>query len=61
MYGYEGKRDPELAERFEQKYAQRFTEGCLAWKTQFSDGGALVSWSGLRIAEAGGSINGNSW
>jgi hypothetical protein len=53
MYGYEGKRDTELAERFEQKYAQRFAEGCLAWKTQFSSGGALGSWTGLRLAEAG--------
>lgn len=61
MYGEEGKRDTELADRFAQKYARRFAEGCLSWKTSFSSGGALGSWSGLRIAEAGGGINGASF
>lgn len=61
MYGEEGKRDTELADRFAQKYARRFAEACLAFKTQFSSGGALGSWSGLRIAENGGGVNGASF
>lgn len=61
LYGEEGKRDLDLAERMLAKYAERFAAGCLAWKTQFSDGGALQSWTGLRIAEAGGNINGQAW
>lgn len=61
LYGEEAKRDLELADRMTQKYAERFREACLAWKNQFSDGGALTSWTGLRIAEAGGNINGVAW
>ena len=61
LYGEEGKRDLDLAERMLAKYAERFAAGCLAWKTQFADGGAMQSWTGLRIAEAGGNINGKAW
>lgn len=61
LYGEEGKRDLDLAERMLAKYAERFREACLSWKTQFSDGGALNSWTGLRMAEAGGNINGSAW
>lgn len=61
LYAEEAKRAPELAAIFANKYNERFRAACLAWKTQFSSGGALGSWSGLRIAESGGSINGQSW
>lgn len=60
-YAEEGLRNSDLADRMARKYAERFPEACLAWKTQFSSGGALGSWTGLRIAEAGGNINGVAW
>jgi len=60
-YAEETVRNDDLAARMAQRYAERLREGFLAWKTQFSDGGALTSWSGLRIAEAGGSVAGMSF
>lgn len=60
-YLEEGGRDGELADRMRVKYAERFREACLAWKTQFSDGGALGTLTGLRFAELGHNINGNNW
>lgn len=57
----EGKRDDGLADRMLEKWNQRWPQACLAWKTQFSDGGALGSVSGLKIAEAGGGLNGRNW
>lgn len=61
MFCDEGFADEKLAAKMEGRYQQAFTRWCLAWKTQFSDGGAMGSISGLRIAEAGGSLNGNNW
>ena len=57
----EGKRDDQLADRMKAKYDQMFAEWMLVLKTQFSDGGALGSVSGLKIAEAGGGLNGRNW
>lgn len=57
----EGEANSKLADRMEGKYAQAFGRWCLVWKTQWSDGGALGSVSGLRIAEAGGGLNGRNW
>ena len=57
----EGTRDDALADRMAARYAQMFAEYMLVLKTQFSDGGALGSVSGLKIAEAGGAVNGRNW
>ena len=57
----EGMRNADMTALMESKYARRFPEACLAWKTQFSSGGALGSLTGLRMTEAGGSLNGQSW
>ncbi len=57
----EGNRNDALVNRMMGLYQQRFAEACLTWKTQFSDGGAFGSVSGLRIAEAGGALNGQNW
>lgn len=48
----EGGRNPDLRNDMEGRYARRFAEACLAWKTQFSDGGAL-GLTGLKLTEAG--------
>ena len=57
----EGQRQDDLADRMAVRYAQMFAEWMLVLKTQFSDGGALGSVSGLKLAEAGGAVNGRNW
>jgi hypothetical protein len=57
----EGQRNDALADRMLAKYREMFAEYCLVLKTQFSDGGALGSVSGLKIAEAGGALNSRNW
>lgn len=57
----EGQRNDALADRMLAKYREMFAEYMLVLKTQFSDGGALGSVSGLKIAEAGGAVNGRNW
>lgn len=61
MFAEEGEGNTTLADRMEARYQQAWGRWCGAWKTQFSDGGALGSVSGLRIAEGGGSINSQNW
>lgn len=60
-FALEGLANDKLAQQMEAKYTQALGRWCLAWKTQFSSGGALGSVSGLRIAEAGGMLNGRNW
>lgn len=57
-YAQEAVRDADLEDRMQRRYAQRFPEACLAWRTQFADGGAIGSITGIRIAELGGNVNG---
>ncbi len=61
MFAEEGEQNSGLADRMEARYQQALARWCLSWKTQWSNGGALGSVSGLRIAEAGGALNGRNW
>lgn len=61
MFLEEGNASETLSNRLQARYREAWGRACLAWKTQFSDGGALGSISGLRIAEAGGGLNGRNW
>lgn len=46
-------RDMALASTLTSKYAERWVEHCLIWKTQFSSGGAVGSWTGRQLALSG--------
>jgi len=61
VFADEGEGNTKLAERMQARYNEAWVRWTAAWKTQFSNGGALGSISGLRIAEAGGSLNGRNW
>lgn len=41
-FAREGSRNPQLADEMERKWAREFPTHLLAWKTQFSQGGALA-------------------
>lgn len=61
LFAEEGEQNSGLADRMEARYQQALGRWLLALKNQFSNGGAMGSISGLRIAEAGGGINGRNW
>lgn len=52
-YALAGNRKPDLAASMEKMYTQRWPAWCLVWKTQFANGGALGSVTGLDLAIAG--------
>lgn len=60
-FAEEGGRDPALADRMRLRWAERWPQACLAWKTQFSSGGALGGISGLKLSIAGVGINARQW
>lgn len=60
-FANEGDNNEKLAAKMEGRYNQAFARWCLAWKTQWSSGGALGSLTGLKMVEAGGSLNGRVW
>lgn len=55
-YAEEGTRNAPLADRMLRMWSLRWPQACLAWKTQFSDGGAL-GLTGLKLTEAGFNTN----
>jgi hypothetical protein len=56
-----GTRNLELAQLMDAQLDRAYPRWFAVWKTQFSSGGALGSLTGLRMTEAGGSLNGQSW
>jgi hypothetical protein len=56
-----GTRNAELAQLMDDQLSRAYPRWFAVWKNQFSSGGALGSLTGLRLTEAGGAINGQSW
>ena len=56
-----GERGPLLVASMDAALARAYPRWVLAWKTQFSSGGALGSLTGLKISDLGGSLNGVNW
>ena len=50
QFADEGGRNPELADRMEQRFAEQWPRWCVAWKRNFSAGGAIMNYSGLNLA-----------
>jgi hypothetical protein len=53
-----GTRNAALYDSMDAEYVKTFKQACLVWKTQFSNGGALGSISGLRLGMAASNAGG---
>lgn len=53
QFAQEWARNPDLESRMEREWDRAWPVWCLAWKTQFAQGGAIQSWSGMQLALAG--------